>query len=195
MLYKAGRGVRQDYAEAVKWFRTAAERGIPEACYALGGMYYDGRGVSQDYEESFRWWLKAAEKGMAEAQNDVASLYRGGTGVQQDDEKARMWYLKAAEQDDPLAENSLGEMCMKAPGGPDYAGALRWYRRAAEHGCAMAERNIGQVIFSGHLSHAELNAVLTAAEQPLESVRPLEFDKVIGVLLDILAVHQPPGQL
>ena len=135
--------------KAVKWFRKAAERGIPEACYALGGMYYDGRGVSQDYEESFRWWLKAAEKGMAEAQNDVASLYRGGTGVQQDDEKARMWYLKAAEQDDPLAENSLGEMCMKAPGGPDYAGALRWYRRAAEHGCAMAERNIGRMYYEG----------------------------------------------
>ena len=73
----------------------------------------------------------------------------GGTGVQQDDEKARMWYLKAAEQDDPLAENSLGEMCMKAPGGPDYAGALRWYRRAAEHGCAMAERNIGRMYYEG----------------------------------------------
>ena len=31
IIYKNGKGVTQDYAEAVKWFRLAAKQGSPEA--------------------------------------------------------------------------------------------------------------------------------------------------------------------
>ena len=33
VMYYNGRGVRQDYAEAVKWYRQAAEQGYPQAQY------------------------------------------------------------------------------------------------------------------------------------------------------------------
>ncbi len=29
LMYRYGRGVRQDYGEAAKWYRKAAERGMP----------------------------------------------------------------------------------------------------------------------------------------------------------------------
>jgi hypothetical protein len=46
--YHHGAGVRQDYFEAVRWFRAAAERHHPAAADNLGYMYLNGRGVSED---------------------------------------------------------------------------------------------------------------------------------------------------
>ena len=42
---RKGLGVPQDYAEAVRWYRLAAEQGNANAQYSLGGaMYGTGRG-------------------------------------------------------------------------------------------------------------------------------------------------------
>ena len=45
VMYDEGRGVRQDDAEAVRWYRQAAEQGYAAAQYNLGAMYANGRGV------------------------------------------------------------------------------------------------------------------------------------------------------
>jgi uncharacterized protein len=37
VMYEDGEGVPQDYTEAVKWYRRAAEQGIVGAQYNLGG--------------------------------------------------------------------------------------------------------------------------------------------------------------
>ena len=39
VMYDKGRGVPQDYAEAVKWYRLAAEQGHADAQFKLGIMY------------------------------------------------------------------------------------------------------------------------------------------------------------
>ncbi|TVS20791.1 MAG: hypothetical protein EA424_02165, partial [Planctomycetaceae bacterium] len=38
--YYEGRGVVQDYAEALKWYRKAAEQGRSYAQFSLGLLYY-----------------------------------------------------------------------------------------------------------------------------------------------------------
>ncbi|WP_032501022.1 tetratricopeptide repeat protein, partial [Vibrio tasmaniensis] len=70
-----GRGVSQDYEEAVSWYRKAAEQGYARAQTNLGWMYDEGRGVSQDYEESVSWYRKAAEQGYARAQTNLGWMY------------------------------------------------------------------------------------------------------------------------
>ncbi len=47
-MYYNGRGVTQDYAQAVKWYRRAAEQGYANAHSNLGALYAKGRGVTQD---------------------------------------------------------------------------------------------------------------------------------------------------
>jgi hypothetical protein len=73
-MYKDGRGVPQDYAEAARWYRKAADQGIDWAQYNLGELYKDGRGVPQDYAEAARWFRKAADQGHADAQNWIRQL-------------------------------------------------------------------------------------------------------------------------
>ena len=40
--------MKQDYAEAAKWYKAPAEKGNTYAQYLLGYLYEEGKGVSQD---------------------------------------------------------------------------------------------------------------------------------------------------
>ncbi|UZR30980.1 tetratricopeptide repeat protein [Methylococcus mesophilus] len=62
-LCMEGLGVERNDAEAVDWFRLAAERGHADAQFHLGLMYEQGRGVTRNFEEAFRWYDQAADEG------------------------------------------------------------------------------------------------------------------------------------
>jgi hypothetical protein len=53
--YEKGSGVEQDYAEAAKWYRMAADQGFTKAESELGILYSKGQGVKLDYEEAYFW--------------------------------------------------------------------------------------------------------------------------------------------
>lgn len=120
--YMAGK----DYAEAVKWFRKAAEigydysalhdssfrgrkkrgealrkRSIKASAYMqLAKIYlHGGNGVEKDEAEAVQLFPKAAEQGNAEAQILLASCYLSGTGVAKDEAEAIVWFRRAAKQD------------------------------------------------------------------------------------------------
>ncbi|MSP33056.1 MAG: sel1 repeat family protein, partial [Pseudolabrys sp.] len=61
----------QDYAQAVKWYRLAADQGNAKAQSNLGLMYDNGQGVPQNYAEAMRWYRLAADQGLAEAQSNL----------------------------------------------------------------------------------------------------------------------------
>ena len=58
-----GQGVSQDYSEALKWYRKAAEQGDARALFNLGLMYYNGQGVPPDYVMAYMWYNLAAAQG------------------------------------------------------------------------------------------------------------------------------------
>ena len=62
-MYRRGEGVPQDYVEAVKWYRLAAEQGHAYAQNKLGNMYQFGEGLTQDILEAMRWFRLAADQG------------------------------------------------------------------------------------------------------------------------------------
>ena len=68
-LYETGQGVRQDYAEAVRWYRKAAEQGNTIAQAQLGNMYRLGKGVSQSYVMAYMWFDISASSGNANAKD------------------------------------------------------------------------------------------------------------------------------
>ena len=112
--YYNRQGVRQDYNEAFRWYKAAAEQGFAPAQCNLAVCYYNGRGVKQDYNEAFRWFKAAAEQGHAKAQYNLGVCYSNGLGVIQDYKEAYYWYLisyrngyTAAEQDVKRIEDIL----------------------------------------------------------------------------------------
>ena len=66
-MYNNGRGVLQDYKEAVKWYTLAAEQGNATAQFNLGNMYEKGRGVIQDNAYAHMWSNIAASNGYENA--------------------------------------------------------------------------------------------------------------------------------
>jgi hypothetical protein len=74
-MYYEGRGVPQDPAKAIRWWRKAADQGLPAAQYNLGLMYENEEGVSQDLAEAAKWYRKAAEQGDDAARQNLAALY------------------------------------------------------------------------------------------------------------------------
>ena len=97
-MYERGNGVAQDYAEALKWYRKAADRGFPPAEVNLGVWYETGKGVAQDLAEAVNLYRKAAEQGFAVAQNNLGSMYFRGLGVPKNLVQAYLWYTLAAPQ-------------------------------------------------------------------------------------------------
>jgi hypothetical protein len=66
-MYDLGRGVPQDYAEAAKMFRKAADQGYAVAQFALGGMYVLGQGVPKSFIRAYVWFSLAAAQGHKDA--------------------------------------------------------------------------------------------------------------------------------
>ena len=62
LMYWDGRGIPQDYPEALRWYRLAAEQGYAPAQHNLGSMYVNGAGLPQDYVEAHMWFNLAAAR-------------------------------------------------------------------------------------------------------------------------------------
>ena len=54
--YAFGWGVVKDEAEAVKWYRKAADQGHAKAHVHLGFIYKSGRGVVKNDAEAVKWF-------------------------------------------------------------------------------------------------------------------------------------------
>lgn len=117
-MYDLGRGVKQDYAQAVRWYRAAAEQGQAPAQFALAEMYKNGDGVAKDITEAVRWYRRAAEQGEPRAQLLLGVLYESGVGVPMDNAQAADWYRRSAEQGDARAQMLLGNLYAVGQGVP-----------------------------------------------------------------------------
>ena len=100
--YESGSKVPQDYREAAKWYRKAADLGSSQGQFSLGTLYYRGHGVPKDMARAVEYYRKAAAGGDADAQCTLAGLYHDGRGVPLDYELAYFWASTA------LSGNQVG---------------------------------------------------------------------------------------
>lgn len=63
ICYFNGYGTQKNPEEAVKWFRKAADRNLPDAMFMLGVCYYDGIGIEKNQITGKELIRQAAEKG------------------------------------------------------------------------------------------------------------------------------------
>jgi TPR repeat protein len=151
--YANGWGVTRNFAEALRWFRKAADQDDATAQKYMGYVYYyGGSGVMQDHAEAFVWLRRAAEQGDAEAEHLIGVMYWRGLGVERDYRQAFRWLQKAANQGIGFAQINLGMMYRDGQGmNRDYAEALKWYLKAADQGNAMAQDAVGWIYEEGRV--------------------------------------------
>lgn len=105
MYFYGGGGLKQDDAEAAKWYRRSAESGNAVAQCALASMYEWGRGVDADEVQADVWYSVAIAK--------LAAYDRAGHAVQNRDALEKRMTAeqiaearKCAEQWKPVSRDS-----------------------------------------------------------------------------------------
>ena len=142
--YYGRNGKPQDYAQAVKYYRLAADHGYAEAQANLGYCYENGLGVKQNYSNAVMYYRLAADQGNAMAQCNLGYCYYHGHGVKQDYVEADHLFRLAVNQGNAAAQRLLGYSYHYGKGvKQDYAEAVRLYRLAADQGDAWAQNNLG----------------------------------------------------
>jgi TPR repeat protein len=80
--YDNGLGVIEDHAQALSWYRKAAEQGHRGAQTNLGVLYYKGSGVKKDYVEADKWFSIASAGGYEDAKENRELMEKVMTPVQ-----------------------------------------------------------------------------------------------------------------
>lgn len=130
-LYIAGEeGVDKDPAEALIWFKRAAEQGFADAQFNLALIYANGDGLPADPREAARWCRLAAEQGFPAAQDRLGVMYVRGEGVPLDETEALAWFQLAAQGGDPEGKAHLSYTQPRAK--PDIRQAAEQRARALQ---------------------------------------------------------------
>lgn len=134
-IYTSGKGVRQNYDEALKWYRRAAAQSHGGAEFMLGKSFTKGHGVPADKEEAVIWYRKAADHSHAEAQYVLGMINILGLVVRRDYVEAAKWHRRAAEQGHGEAQLMLGKTYAYGAGMQiDYVHAYLWLNLASVTG-------------------------------------------------------------
>jgi localization factor PodJL len=74
IAYANGSGIDKNFAEAARWFRSAADRGFADSQFNLAVLYERGLGVKASLPEAYKWYAIAAAEGDAESKSRVTAL-------------------------------------------------------------------------------------------------------------------------
>lgn len=99
-----GRGCPVDYAQAMYWYRKAADAGNMHSKNSIGLCYQKGTGVPQDDAMAASWFEQACSSGNPEGAYNLAECYYSGTGVQKNVDKALKYWAEAVKLGHPSAE-------------------------------------------------------------------------------------------
>jgi hypothetical protein len=171
-----GYGVNKDHFAAAKWFRLAANRGLPSAMNNYGGLLLDGIGVPRDEAAALRWFRAGAARGHGLAMYNLGIVYSKGRGVPQDLGAAIAWLRKAAARDIHKAQSTLGDAYWWGTGvAPSKVIAFAWFRIAAngsDPDSIQALRNIVPKMSAAEIAEGERHAVTLRQQLARERHQP-----------------------
>jgi localization factor PodJL len=142
-----GKGVRQDFAEAAKWYRRAADQDSAVAQYRLATLYERGMGVKSDRAKAQALYEKAAGQGNLKAMHNLAVITASPTAGNPDYTTAARLFERAARHGLRDSQYNLGVLYESGLGvAKDHAAAYRWYALAARSGDSIAARRRDSLI-------------------------------------------------
>jgi TPR repeat protein len=158
--YWDGHAAVGDDAEAVRLFRSAADRDVAASFFYVGVAYHVGRGVAVSYPEARRWYEKGVAAGDASAMTNLAFMHFAGTGSAINYVEARRLGESAAALGDAAAKRLLGQIYRDGKGVPaDRAKAVAYFREAATADDTPAMYELAVMLDAGNEAAAKAEAV------------------------------------
>ena len=144
---------------AAACYQKAADKGQPEAMFALGNMYFKGEGVPAQPFQTARWFQLASDRGFVPAKINLAECYdEGKGGVKQDFKKSFLLLneVLGLDANNAIALAKLAFDYEKGRGTPpDPQRAFTLTKRAADLGNTNAMGNLGVYYMNGLGGHKD----------------------------------------
>jgi localization factor PodJL len=157
--FTEGRGVKEDLAEAAKWYQRAADAGVVPAEYRLANLYEKGAGVERDAVKAKVLYLKAAEADNASAIHNLAVMLASGREGAPDLAEAAKWFEKAANFGVRDSQFNLAVLYARGNGvAQSLEESYKWFAIAARDGdkdAAEKRDEIAKAMKADELSSAQ----------------------------------------
>lgn len=142
--YEHGQGVGWNRADALMWYRRAAEQGHVEAQFRLG------RGLLEGAQTPVPEYWKRTTRDADTAARVEEALYAGGGRHPADPEQAIAWLERAAESGLAQADALLGMIhVLGKHAAQNYERGLFHFERGAQRGDASAQFGLGDILYRG----------------------------------------------
>ena len=192
-FYEDGKGVDQDYVQAMYWCKKAWARDYKAAACDISWLYENGYGVEQNYVEAVSWAKKAINAGEPKGESRLAWLYLYGYGVKQDDRKAFELYLSAAQKGVPRAQIIVTMSYFEGQGvEQDYTKGVEWLEKAVKNRDVLAEFFLGHCFLKGEdlqqdyvMAYAWLSLAANQGEEDAQYEVGLMYEEGIQVEKDL----------
>ncbi|KAJ2899864.1 hypothetical protein IWW38_000816 [Coemansia aciculifera] len=112
-LYREGKAVERDYAQAILWYDRASEKGAPEGHFMVGNMYSLGQGTADgkpDNAAVFSRMERAVAAGSVEAAYNLGLFYMEGKGVEKNIGLTVEYWTMASAERFPVAMLNLAKL-------------------------------------------------------------------------------------
>lgn len=143
-----------EVANAIKWYREAANNGEMNANLALAEMSFANAG-GLIVSDGRSFLLKAANQGSVEAKIVLGQVFATGLGGPLDIEQAISWYQSAVQDGSVLAKQYIGNLYYSQH---KDAEALTFYKAAAREGDARSAYQAGIIMADPQSKFYDLEA-------------------------------------
>jgi TPR repeat protein len=127
-LLATGRGVAEDQALALSWYRRAADLGHAKSMNLLGRYLEEGRFCQADPDAAFEWYRRSAKGGDFRGQFSYAAVLAQDGKI----EEALVWLHKALAAGNLNFLRVSGQALLHAPHSDLRALAPRFQQRAVQ---------------------------------------------------------------
>lgn len=178
LFERGGGAIRQDFAQAARWYKVAAKAGIAAAQNNLALMHAQGRGLPRDVEKAIGLWLQASRQNHPMAQYNLGLAYFRGEGVGKEEREAAGWFRRAADAGLADAQYAMGQMNRLGLVLPkDESVALGWYKLAGAQGHREAKMQVQLLEATGLVAEEPGDPIITpkglaVAEAETEAAQP-----------------------
>ncbi len=169
ILLNGNEQIKQNYTEAYKWLREAAEGNSAYAEYGLGRIYELGLEVNYDLTKAISHYKRSVQLGGVQALLNLGFIYEQKGMIDKDEDKLKSsfeYYKKAANLGHKDAKYHVGRMLFRGIGVPtNVKSAINYLQSAISSGSVFAKYELSLLYFKKSNMNSKAKRLLKEAAE------------------------------